>query len=187
RFGDNPLQAIQNIKRKIAEITPGLPSKILADGTRSQITIVPFYDRTGLIYETLDTLNDAIIQQVLVTILVVIALVVNLRMSLLISATLPLTVLATFLLMKVFGVDANIVALSGIAIAVGTIVDMGIVLCENIVRHLQAHPQAPRLTTILNATREVAGAVLTAVLTTIIGFLPVFTMTGAEGKLFAPL
>lgn len=187
RFGDNPLQAIQNIKRKIDEIAPGLPSKTLDDGTRSQITIVPFYDRTGLIYETLDTLNDAIIQQVLVTILVVIVLVVNLRMSLLISATLPLTVLATFLLMKVFDVDANIVALSGIAIAVGTIVDMGIVLCENIVRHLHANPQQPRFTTILNASQEVAGAVLTAVLTTIIGFLPVFTMTGAEGKLFAPL
>lgn len=187
RFGDNPLQAIQNIKRKIAEIAPGLPSKVLEDGTRSQITIVPFYDRTGLIYETLDTLNDAILQQILVTILVVIVLVVNLRMSLLISATLPLTVLATFLLMKVFDVDANIVALSGIAIAVGTIVDMGIVLCENIVRHLQANPQQPRFTTILNASQEVAGAVLTAVLTTIIGFLPVFTMTGAEGKLFAPL
>lgn len=187
RFGDNPLQVIQNVKHKIAEIAPGLPSKTLADGSRSQITIVPFYDRTGLIHETLTTLNEAIIQQVLITLLVVIVLVINLRMSLLISATLPLTVLSTFLLMKLFSVDANIVALSGIAIAVGTIVDMGIVLCENIVRHIQAAPDEPRMQVILRATQEVASAVITAVLTTIVGFLPVFSMTGAEGKLFAPL
>jgi Cu(I)/Ag(I) efflux system membrane protein CusA/SilA len=90
--------------------------------------------------------------------------------------------------MRVLGVDANIVALSGIAIAIGTIVDMGIVVCENILRHLQsAPPEAPRLEVVHRAASEVGGAVLTAVATTVISFLPVFTMIGAEGKLFKPL
>jgi Cu(I)/Ag(I) efflux system membrane protein CusA/SilA len=90
--------------------------------------------------------------------------------------------------MKVFGVDANIVALSGIAIAIGTIVDMGIVICENILKHLdEAGPEENRLEVVYQAANEVGGAVLTAVATTVVGFLPVFTMTGAEGKLFKPL
>lgn len=191
RFGDNPLQVIKHIKEKIDQIAPGLPEKTLADGTLSKVTIVPFYDRTELIYETLDTLSDAIQQQILMTILVVLLMVYSLRTSLIIGLMLPLTVLMTFMLMKLFKVDANIVALSGIAIAVGTIVDMGIVLCENIVRHLAAvkdRPDRPStLTTITNASQEVAGAVTTAALTTIVSFLPVFTMVGAEGKLFTPL
>lgn len=187
RFGDNPLQAIQNVKKKIAEVAPGLPHKVLADGTRSQLTIVPFYDRTGLIYETLNTLNDALLQQILITLLVVVIILLNLRSSLLIGSLLPLTVLATFVLMKLFGVDANIVALSGIAIAVGTVVDMGIVLCENIVRHLRAAPNEDPVRVIARATGEVGSAVITAVMTTVVSFLPVFTMSGAEGKLFGPL
>jgi len=94
----------------------------------SQVTIVPFYDRTGLIYETLGTLNTALSQEILVTIIVVIVMVLHLRSSVLISSVLPLAVLLCFVAMKVFGVDANIVALSGIAIAIGTIVDMGIIV-----------------------------------------------------------
>jgi len=94
----------------------------------------------------------------------------------------------TFITMKYFGVDANIVALSGIAIAVGTIVDMGIVLCENILRHLdRASPDDNRLEVIYRASTEVGSALLTAVLTTVVSFLPVFTMEAAEGKLFKPL
>ena len=156
--------------------------------TRSQVTVVPFYDRTGLIYETLGTLNDAISQEVLITIIVLVVMVMHLRSSVLISGMLPLAVLLCFIGMKAFGVDANIVALSGIVIAIGTIVDMGIVLCENILRHLdEAPPDAPRLEVVHRAASEVGGAVLTAVATTIVGFLPVFTMIGAEGKLFKPL
>jgi len=99
-----------------------------------------------------------------------------------------LAVLMCFIAMKYFGVDANIVALSGIAIAIGTMVDMGIVICENILHHLEgASPDAPRLEVVHRAASEVGSAVLTAVSTTIVGFLPVFTMTGAEGKLFKPL
>jgi Cu(I)/Ag(I) efflux system membrane protein CusA/SilA len=188
RYGENPLAAIKNVKKKIAEISPGLPKKTLPDGRISQVTIVPFYDRTGLIYETLGTLNTALIDEILVTIIVVIIMVMHLRSSLLISGLLPLTVLMVFIAMKLFGVDANVVALSGIAIAIGTIVDMGIVICENILRHLSAAPpDANRRHVIFRATSEVGSAVLTAISTTVVSFLPVFTMTAAEGKLFKPL
>lgn len=156
--------------------------------TLSQVTIVPFYDRTGLINETLGTLRTALVQQILVTIIVILVMVLHLRSSLIISLTLPLAVLICFIAMKVFGVDANIVALSGIAIAIGTIVDMGVILCENILRHLDAaEADEPRWQVVYRASTEVGGAVLTAILTTIVSFLPVFTMIGAEGKLFRPL
>jgi len=156
--------------------------------TISKVTIIPFYDRTGLIYETLGTLNDAISQEILITIIVIIVMVMHLRSGIIISLTLPMAVLLAFAGMKFFRVDANIVALSGIAIAIGTIVDMGIVVCENTLRHLEeAPPDEPSAAVVHRAASEVGGAVLTAVLTTIISFLPVFTMVGAEGKLFKPL
>jgi Cu(I)/Ag(I) efflux system membrane protein CusA/SilA len=188
RYGYNPLEAINNVKKKIEEITPGLPKKTLPDGTVSQVKIVPFYDRTDLIYETLGTLETALTEEILVTIIVVIVLVLHLRSSVLISALIPLAVLMCFIAMKLFGVDANIVALSGIAIAIGTMVDMGIVICENILRHLsEVKPDENKLEVVYRAASEVGSAVLTAVSTTVVGFLPVFTMTGAEGKLFKPL
>jgi Cu(I)/Ag(I) efflux system membrane protein CusA/SilA len=156
--------------------------------TLSQVEIVPFYDRTGLIYETLGTLNDALTEEIFITMIVILVMVLHLRSSILISALLPVAVLMTFIAMKVFGVSANIVALSGIAIAIGTMVDMGVVICENILRHMEeADDGDSPLEVVFRATREVAGAVLTSVATTVVSFLPVFTMTGAEGKLFAPL
>ncbi len=154
----------------------------------SQLEIVSFYDRTGLIYETLGTLNNALLQQVLVTIVVVIVMVLHLRTALVISATLPLAVLIGFILMKLVGVDANVVALAGIAIAIGTIVDMSVIVTENVLKHLkEAGPDDPRLEVVFRGTREVGTAILVAISTTIISFLPVFTMTGAEGKMFVPL
>ena len=156
--------------------------------TMSKVTVVSFYDRTGLIYETLGTLNDSLAEEILITVIVVIVMVLHLRSGVLISGMLPLAVLLCFIAMKFFGVDANIVALSGIVIAIGTIVDMGIVVCENILRHLeQARPEESRLAVVHRAASEVGSAVLTAVLTTVVSFLPVFTMIGAEGKLFKPL
>ncbi len=188
RYGANPLAVIKNVKKKIAEISAGLPKKVLADGTVSKVVIVPFYDRTGLIYETLGTLNTALVEEILVTIIVVAMMVLHLRSSLLIAGLLPLAILMTFIGMKRFGVDANIVALSGIAIAIGTMVDMGIVLCENILQKLENRPpEQSRLDAIHRAASEVGGAVLTAVSTTVVSFLPVFTMEAAEGKLFTPL
>ena len=188
RYGDNPLEVIEGVKAEIEKLSEGLPSKTLADGTVSKVTLVPFYDRTGLIYETLGTLYEAISLQILITIIVIIVMVYNLRASLLISALLPLAVLMCFIFMKYFGVDANIVALSGIAIAIGTMVDLGIILNENILRHLEQAPEGKsKLKIVYEATAEVSGAILTAVSTTIISFLPVFTLQAAEGKLFGPL
>ncbi|PHN03531.1 efflux RND transporter permease subunit [Flavilitoribacter nigricans] len=188
RYGANPLEVINNVKAKIAELGPGLPSKELADGTVSKVTIVPFYDRTQLINETIGTLQEALSLEVIITIIVVILMLLNVQSSLLVSGTLPVAVLMCFIAMRYFGVDANIVALSGIAIAIGTMVDMGIVLTESMVNRIrEAPPGESLLESIYQATVEVASAVITAVATTVISFLPVFTMEAAEGKLFRPL
>lgn len=190
RYGANPMGVIDEVKKQIAAISDGLPSKALEDGTVSKLEIVPFYDRGGLIRETLGTLNSAIEQQIYITVIVVILMVLHLRSAFVISTMLPLTVLMTFIFMKLFGVDANIVSLSGIAIAIGTIVDMGIVISENTLRHLERHP-ATGITavreTVARSTSEVGSAVFTAVATTVVSFLPVFAMDGPEGKLFKPL
>ena len=192
RYGANPQEVIHNLKNKIAEVAPGLPSKKLADGTVSKVTIVPFYDRSGLIQETLGTLESSLSHEILISILVVIVLVLNLRASVLISTLLPVGVLMTFILMKYFHVDANIVALSGIAIAIGVMVDVGIVFTENIIRHLEMpenHGASGKklMQIIYVATVEVASAIITALATTIVSFLPVFAMQASEGKLFRPL
>ncbi len=192
RYGANPQEVIHNLKDKIAEVAPGLPSKVLEDGTVSKITIVPFYDRSGLIQETLGTLESSLSHEILISILVVIVLVLNLRASVLISTLLPVGVLMTFILMKYFNVDANIVALSGIAIAIGVMVDVGIVFTENIIRHLEMPENEgvsgkKLIQVIYVATVEVASAIMTALATTIVSFLPVFAMQASEGKLFRPL
>ncbi|KAB8154948.1 cation transporter [Kordia sp. TARA_039_SRF] len=188
RYGANPMQVINNVKEKINTIASGLPTKVLKDGRTSQLTIVPFYDRTELIQETLHTLEEALSLEILITLLIIIIMVYNLRASFLIASILPVAVLVVFIAMKLGNVDANIVALSGIAIAIGTMVDMGIVLVENITRHLEEDTENTAINTIVyNATAEVSGAIVTAVFTTIVSFIPVFMLVGAEGKLFSPL
>jgi Cu(I)/Ag(I) efflux system membrane protein CusA/SilA len=192
RYGANPLEAINNVKEKIDEISPGLPSKTLEDGSISKVTIVPFYDRTGLIKETLGTLESALTEEVIISIIVVIILMLSLQASFLISSLLPIGVLMTFIVMRKFGVDANVVALSGIAIAIGVMVDVGVVFTENIARHLDMPENKGArgkklLSVIYDGTTEVASAVITALFTTVISFLPVFAMQAAEGKLFKPL
>src|SRR5210317_1639526 len=188
RYGANPLEVIENVKDRMAEIASGLPSRVLEDGRTSQLTIVPFYDRTELIQETLGTLEEALSLEILITILVVIVMVYNLRASFLISSLLPIAVLMVFIAIRYFNVDANIVALSGIAIAIGTMVDLGVILSENIIKHIdEAPPKQKLITTIYNGASEVSSAILTAVSTTIVSFIPVFTMQAAEGKLFGPL
>ncbi len=234
RSGYNPLEAIGNVKKKIDEIRPSMPVKVVADYTKttagaldafaraqgfepregaelnqkewvawlqktprpewpaavttSTLTVVPYYDRTKLIYETLGTLNDALYEQILITSIVTIVMAANLPVGFLISAVMPLAVGFSFIAMKLIGVEANIVSLSGIAIAIGTIVDMGIILCQNILQHLEdAPPDEPRIEVIYRASSEVGSAVVTAISTTVVGFLPVFAMTGPEGRLFRPL
>lgn len=192
RYGANPLEVIDRVKEKMKEIEPGMPSKTLADGTVSKVTIVPFYDRTGLIKETLGTLEEALSLEMLIALLVVIVLVLNLRASILISSLLPLGVLISFIMMRQFGVDANIVALSGIAIAIGVMVDVGVVFTENIIQHIELPKNIGKrgkelMIVIYEGASEVASAVVTALFTTIVSFLPIFAMQAAEGKLFTPL
>ncbi|MFT6335299.1 MAG: Cu(I)/Ag(I) efflux system membrane protein CusA/SilA [Saprospiraceae bacterium] len=188
RYGANPLEVINNVKEKIKELGPGLPTITLADGTISQVTVVPFYDRTQLIKETIGTLEEALSLEILITIIVVILLLFNLKSSILVAGSLPIAVMMCFIAMKYFGVDANIVALSGIAIAIGTMVDMGIVLTESIIdRKDKMFGKESLMVSVYEATMEVGSAVLTAVATTVISFLPVFAMEAAEGKLFRPL
>jgi Cu(I)/Ag(I) efflux system membrane protein CusA/SilA len=202
RYGSNPLRVIDRVKAKIAEMDAGLPQKTLPDGTVSKVTVVPFYDRTGLIRETIGTLETALTHEILICIIVVIVLVLNLRASVIISGILPVAVLATFIMMRYTGVDANIVALSGIAVAIGVMVDVGVVIVENIIRNIGAGPppggdasvnggQPPRGQALVNligrSVKEVTGALTTGMLTTIVGFLPVFALQAQEGKLFGPL
>jgi Cu(I)/Ag(I) efflux system membrane protein CusA/SilA len=192
RYGSNPIEVINNVKNKIREIESGLPQKTLPDGTISKVTIVPFYDRTGLIKETIGTLESALSHEILISIIVIIILVLNLRASLIVAGLLPVGVLMTFILMRFFGIEANIVALSGIAIAIGVMVDIGIVDVENILRHLEMPENRglhgrKLLKVIYRATTEVRAAVVTSIATTIVSFLPVFAMQAQEGKLFHPL
>jgi Cu(I)/Ag(I) efflux system membrane protein CusA/SilA len=192
RYGSNPMEVIGNVKLKIKEIEAGLPQKTLPDGSISKVTIVPFYDRTGLIKETIGTLESALSHEILISIIVIIVLVLNMRASVIVAGLLPIGVLMTFILMRFFGIDANIVALSGIAIAIGVMVDIGIVDVENILRHLEMPENKGirgknLLQVIYLATTEVRAAVVTSIATTIVSFLPVFAMQAAEGKLFRPL
>ncbi|MDR0866124.1 MAG: efflux RND transporter permease subunit [Candidatus Symbiothrix sp.] len=191
RYGSNPMQVIDNVKAKIEEMQAGLPQKVLPDGTVSKVSVVPFYDRSGLIRETIGTLETALSHEILICIIVVIVLIFNLRASVVISGILPIAVLSTFIIMRYTGVEANIVALSGIAIAIGVMVDVGVVLVESIIRNMEAdrrdraYPVSIDL--IFRSVKEVAGALSTGMLTTIVSFLPVFAMQAQEGKLFGPL
>jgi copper/silver efflux system protein len=192
RYGSNPMEVINNIKAKIRETEAGMPQKTLPDGTVSKVTVIPFYDRTGLINETTGTLESALKHELLICIIVIIVLVMNLRASVIVAGLLPIGVLMTFVLMRIFGIDANIVALSGIAIAIGVMVDIGIVDVENILRHLEMPENLgirgnKLMQVIYQATTEVRSAVVTSIGTTLISFLPVFAMQAQEGKLFHPL
>jgi copper/silver efflux system protein len=192
RYGSNPMDVINNVKEKIKELEAGMPQKTLPNGTVSKVTIVPFYDRTGLIKETIGTLESALSHEILISILVIIVLVMNMRASLIVAGLLPIGVLMTFILMRLFGIEANVVALSGIAIAIGVMVDIGIVDVENILRHLEMPENKgirgkKLMSVIYLATTEVRAAVVTSITTTIVSFLPVFAMQAAEGKLFHPL
>jgi Cu(I)/Ag(I) efflux system membrane protein CusA/SilA len=184
RYGENPRDVIERVKAKIAALESELAG----------IKIHGVYDRTVLIDETITTLTEALGQETLITIVVVVLFLLHVRASLVIAVTLPMTVLMAFASMKLFGVDANIMSLAGIAIAIGTMVDMGIIVLENIYGALAAWeaegaPGGPqrRMPLIREAAGEVVPAVMTAISTTIVSFLPVFFLTGRDHKLFAPL
>ena len=184
RYGENPRAVIERVKAKIASLESEL------DG----IKIVGIYDRTLLIDETVATLSDALFHETLITIAIMLLFLLHVRASIVIAITLPMAVLMSFIAMNVFGVSANIMSLAGIAIAIGTMVDMGIIILENIYGGLAEWESAGspggtkrRLEVIRESAAEVVPAVITAVSTTIISFLPVFFLTGRDHRLFTPL
>lgn len=187
RYGENPLEVIERIKERITELSVGLPEGV---------EIVPFYDRTGLIQRSINTLKTALIQEIIITVFVIAVFLMHFWGSVTISLVLPIGVLIAFILMRQFGIDANIMSLGGIAIAIGVMVDSGCVLVENIYRKIAIRQKelnsavltpGVRLNTCLEGAQEVGKPVLFALLTTIVGFIPVFVLTGQAGKLFRPL
>jgi Cu(I)/Ag(I) efflux system membrane protein CusA/SilA len=192
RFGANPQDVVDAVKRRVEEIAPGLPEKTLADGRASKVRIVPYYDRTTIIEETLDTLRQALTEELLFAAVVVLVFLLHLRASVSILATLPLSMALAYIAMYYAGVDANIMSVAGLAIAIGDVADMGIIMTENIYRRLAENPavqrdRAARFKVIESAAHEVGPAILTAVTNTILSFVPVFFLEGQEGKLFRPL
>ena len=203
RFGENPRTVIRRVRQKIEQIEPSLKG----------VQIVPIYDRTGLINETVATLTESLREELIITAVVIVLFLLHVRASLIVALTLPMAVLMSFIGMQTLGIDANIMSLAGIAIAIGEVADLGIIISENAYQHLvqweasqegnplpdaaseSAATAAPfsrrdnrtRTEVIIDATYEVAPAVMTGVSTTIVSFLPVFFLTGRDYKLFAPL
>jgi len=186
RYGENPLAVINRVKQKITEIEPGL-RVTLPSGKAVAVKIVPYYDRTDIIYETMATLRDNLIEESIVVGLIVVLFLLHLRSSLAILPTLPLSLAMSFGVMYWMGVDSNIMSLAGLAIAIGDVSDMGIIMTENIYRRLTTDRDRPYFDVVYDASSEVGGAIVTAVVNTVVSFIPVFALTGPEGKMFRPL
>ncbi len=195
RFGENPREVIRRVRDKIEQIEPSLKG----------VRVVPIYDRTGLIDETVETLTESLREELLITAVIIVLFLLHIRASLIVAVTLPMAVLMAFIGMKWLQIDANIMSLAGIAIAIGEVADLGIIISENVYQHLveweNGRSESPqnrdnpasgrdtrtRTDVIIGATHEVAPAVITGVSTTIVSFLPIFFLTGRDLKLFAPL
>ena len=187
RYGANPMQVLEKIRKRLDSINEVLPSKLMSNGQRARLKIIAYYDRTDVILQTIETLWHALKDEVLIASMVILAFLFHAGSSILLGLILPLGILLTFVGMKICGIEANVVALSGIAIAIGVMGDMGIVLVENAKKNLSEKPGEDPGKAVLAAVYEVNGPILLAVSTTLISFLPVFFLSGAEGKLFQPL
>jgi Cu(I)/Ag(I) efflux system membrane protein CusA/SilA len=186
RTGENAHEVIQRVKKKIADIAPSLPPGV---------TIKPFYDRSELIDRTIDTLKHALTEEIILVTLAHIIFLFHFRSILIVTFPLPVSILISFILMRLFGITSNIMSLAGIAIAIGVLVDAAIVLTENVIRHCEEAEKSKgaRLTAAetIHVTGEAAGQVgrpiFFAMAIIILAFVPVFALTGQEGKLFHPL
>ena len=188
RNGENGLAVIKRVKERIAQITPSLPPGV---------TIKPFYDRSTLIERTLATLKRALFEEIVLVALAHIVFLWHFRSILIVTFPLPVSILISFILMRQFGITSNIMSLSGIAIAIGVLVDAGIVMTENVIRHCERREEqlggkrrlTPRETweVTLEAAQQVGRPIFFAMLIIILAFVPVFTLLGEEGKLFHPL
>ena len=188
RNGQNAREVINQVKEKIAQLAPSLPPGV---------SIKPFYDRSTLIERSISTLRRALTEELILVALAHIVFLWHFRSILIVTIPLPLSILASFILMRQFGINSNIMSLSGIAIAIGVLVDAGIVMTENVIRHCERaeerHGSGRRLTavetwqTTLEAAQQVGRPIFFAMLIIILAFMPVFTLVGQEGKLFHPL
>lgn len=178
RYKENPLKVIKRVKEKILELSPGLPPGV---------KIMTFYDRTELIHRVINTLNDTLFQEIIFCVIVVLFLLGHLRSAIVVSLGLPVAVIISFIIMYFLKIESNIMSLGGIAIAIGTLVDAGIVMTENIHRHSVMFKEKDRIDLILDAAKEVGPAIVTGILSTIISFIPIFALEAQEGKLFKPL
>ncbi len=183
RYGVSTVDVINRVKDKIQALQAGLPR-----GVR----IVPFYDRSALIERAVDTLKRALIEETIVVTVVNILFLLNLRSVLIVTIPLPLAVLTAFLFMRYLGISSNIMSLAGIAIAIGVLVDAAIVVTENAFRFIEQRGVNTRnrrqvAETVLDATRLVSRPIFFSLAIIILAFLPVFALTGQEGKLFHPL
>lgn len=192
RYGENPREVVARVNETIAQLEAGLPRKTLNDGRVSSVRIVPFYDRTTIVQETIDTLKAALFEEALIASFVVLFFLMHLRSTATVLPTLPLALAGSFILMYAFGVDSNIMSLAGLAIAIGDIADMGIIMTENIYRRIagatpEERKEKGHFGLVYEGATEVGGAILTAVANTLVSFIPVFFLTDQEGKLFKPL
>ena len=181
RSGENALATIAGVKQRLAELAPGLP-----DG----VEIVPVYDRSALIQRAVATLRDTLIEEFAVVALVCAAFLFHLRSSLVIVLSLPVAILGAFVVMRAQGINANIMSLGGIAIAIGAMVDGAIVMVENAHQRLQGEPNATgeaRWRLLADAAAEVGAPIFFSLLIITLSFLPVFALEAQEGRLFAPL
>jgi len=186
RTGENAHAVIQRVKEKIAQITPSLPPGV---------TIKSFYDRSELIDRTIDTLRHALIEEIILVTLAHIIFLFHFRSILIVTFPLPVSILISFILMRQFGISSNIMSLAGIAIAIGVLVDAAIVLTENVIRHCEEaeEKKGSRLTALetmevtRTAAQQVGRPIFFAMAIIILAFVPVFALTGQEGKLFHPL
>ncbi|MDX2059698.1 MAG: efflux RND transporter permease subunit [Gemmatimonadales bacterium] len=183
RFGENPLEVTRRVKEKITTLSAGLPA-----GVR----IVPFYDRTPLINKALETVSATVREEIIISTVMIVLIMGHLGGAFVVSITLPLAILFSFLLMKIFGIPSNIMSLAGIAISVGILEDQAVVMTENAAHHLTRRFGNRRVTgnvldTIIPACRTVGRPIFFSILITIVSFLPVFALTGRSGKMFHPL
>jgi copper/silver efflux system protein len=183
RYGGNPLEVTREIREKITALQSGLP-----EGVR----IVPFYDRTPLIHRAIETVSGTVREELIICSLAILVVMGHMGGAFVVSLTLPLAILFSFLMMRIVGVSSNIMSLSGIAISVGILIDQAVVMAENAAHHLSRQFGRERVrgdTTeiVIAACRTVGRPIFFSVLITILSFLPVFALTGREGKLFHPL
>ena len=179
RYGQNALEVIQNIKDKIADITPGLPEGV---------SIKAVYDRSELIHKAIDTLKHTLLEEGIIVALVCMVFLMHVRSALVAIVMLPIGVLMAFIAMRALGLNSNIMSLGGIAIAIGAMVDAAIVMIENAHKHLERMQEGDtRFHAILTACKEVGPSLFFSLLIITVSFLPVFTLEAQEGRLFAPL